>query len=80
MPATSSRAETVANASDSTSLTTPPSPSKNPASWYQSPRERLGLGGRIRKTDVSPWESGEEVTPGKKKKKKPSFLFGGART
>jgi hypothetical protein len=31
--------------------------------WYESPRERLGLGGRLRKNDILPWEE-----PSKSKK------------
>lgn len=42
-------------------------PSEMSASWYRSSRERLGLGGRIRKNDVLPWESPGEDLPGKRK-------------
>jgi hypothetical protein len=40
------------------SVATSVTPSVMSASWYRSPQERLGLGGRIRKTDVLPWEEG----------------------
>ncbi|KAF2739152.1 hypothetical protein EJ04DRAFT_354080 [Polyplosphaeria fusca] len=43
------------------------------ASWYQSSRERLGLGGRIRKSDVLPWESAADA-PGRKKKGRMSMF------
>ncbi|KAH9878953.1 hypothetical protein J1614_002388 [Plenodomus biglobosus] len=29
--------------------------------WYESPRERLGLGGRLKMNDVSPWDSQGET-------------------
>ncbi|KAL5421744.1 hypothetical protein PMIN04_005262 [Paraphaeosphaeria minitans] len=38
------------------SVATSFTPSVMSASWYRSSRERLGLGGRIRKSDVLPWE------------------------
>ncbi|KAF2467537.1 uncharacterized protein BDR25DRAFT_63471 [Lindgomyces ingoldianus] len=50
--------------SDVISIAPSVTPSEMSASWYRSPRERLGLGGRIRKNDVLPWEShGEELAP-----------------
>ncbi|KAF2013142.1 hypothetical protein BU24DRAFT_231180 [Aaosphaeria arxii CBS 175.79] len=33
-------------------------PSEMSASWYQSPRERLGLGSHIRKNNPLPWDQG----------------------
>ncbi|KAF2187819.1 hypothetical protein K469DRAFT_628857 [Zopfia rhizophila CBS 207.26] len=54
--------------SDATSIASSVTPSEMSASWYRSPRERLGLGGRIRKSDALPWESQEVPSPGKKKK------------
>ncbi|KAF2705305.1 hypothetical protein K504DRAFT_460559 [Pleomassaria siparia CBS 279.74] len=48
-------------------------PSAMSDTWYQSPRERLGLGSRIRKHDVSPWES-PELPRGKPKPKRGSRL------
>jgi len=36
-------------------------PSTMSASWRMSPRERLGLGSRIRKGDVLPWETVEDM-------------------
>ena len=47
-------------------------PSEMSASWYRSPRERLGLGGRIRKSETAPWDAD---IPGKRKKK-PLSMFG----
>ncbi|KAF2253046.1 hypothetical protein BU26DRAFT_528361 [Trematosphaeria pertusa] len=63
--------KTATEDSDAASIAPSVAPSVTPsemsASWYKSPRERLGLGGRIRKNDVLPWESQEEP-PGKPKK------------
>jgi hypothetical protein len=42
-------------------------PSVLSARWHGSPRERLGLGGRLRKNDVSPWDVQRDL-PGKPKK------------
>lgn len=36
-------------------------PSELSAQWNMSPKERLGLGSRIRKSEVLPWESSEGV-------------------
>lgn len=36
-------------------------PSEFSAQWQMSPKERLGLGSRIRKSEVLPWESSEVV-------------------
>lgn len=42
--------------------------------WYESPRERLGLGGRLRMSnDLSPWDNGESL--GKPRKNRLS-MFG----
>ncbi|KAF2270365.1 hypothetical protein CC78DRAFT_130513 [Lojkania enalia] len=61
--------------SDAASLASSVTPSVMSASWYRSPRERLGLGGRIRKSDVLPWEGPEQTIPGKKKRG-PLSIFG----
>ncbi|KAF2663052.1 hypothetical protein K491DRAFT_686209 [Lophiostoma macrostomum CBS 122681] len=45
--------------SDAVSIASSITPSEMSASWYQSSRERLGLGGRIRKDGSLPWERGE---------------------
>jgi hypothetical protein len=50
-------------------------PSVMSASWFASPRERLGLGGRIRKNDILPWESRGAPQPGKRKKNPLSGIF-----
>lgn len=47
-------------------------PSEMSASWYRSSRERLGLGGQIRKNDVFPWDSRVDQ-PGKKKNRLSMF-------
>ena len=57
-------------------------PSEMSAQWFRSPRERLGLGGRIKKSDALPWEndsdSGEfRSLPNKKKKGKLSMFAKG---
>lgn len=49
-------------------------PSELSKHWYESPRERLGLGGRLRMNDVSPWDNHGE-TLGKPKKSRLS-MFG----
>lgn len=36
-------------------------PSEMSERWQLSPKERLGLGGRMRKSDVLPWEAAEEL-------------------
>jgi hypothetical protein len=53
-------------------------PSVMSARWHDSPRERLGLGGRLRMNDVSPWE-GRTDQSGKPKKNRLS-LFGKVTT
>ena len=55
------------------SIATSVTPSVMSDSWYQSPRERLGLGGRIRKNDILPWE--KESTVGKPKRGSRLALF-----
>ncbi|KAL1603578.1 hypothetical protein SLS60_005166 [Paraconiothyrium brasiliense] len=59
------------------SVATSFTPSVMSASWYRSSRERLGLGGRIRKTDVLPWEQTEQVHRGKPKKSRLSVFSRG---
>ena len=44
--------------------------------WYESPRERLGLGRRLQINDVSPW--GEEREAAGKPKKSRLSMFGKA--
>jgi hypothetical protein len=53
-------------------------PSVMSARWHDSPRERLGLGGRLRMNDMSPWEGRKEQS-GEPKKKRLS-LFGKVTT
>ncbi|KAJ4345304.1 uncharacterized protein N0V89_011434 [Didymosphaeria variabile] len=59
------------------SVATSFTPSVMSASWYRSSRERLGLGGRIRKSDVLPWEQTEQVRRGKPKKSRLSVFSRG---
>ncbi|KAF2498603.1 hypothetical protein BU16DRAFT_300122 [Lophium mytilinum] len=54
-------------------------PSEMSARWFQSPRERLGLGGRIRKNDALPWEMGlgeRDAADKKNSKRNRLSLFG----
>jgi hypothetical protein len=51
-------------------------PSELSKHWYESPRERLGLGRRLQINDVSPWEEQREAA-GKPKKSRLS-MFGKA--
>ena len=49
-------------------------PSELSEHWFESPRERLGLGGRLRLGDVLPWESqGQGDSPGKRKSRLSMF-------
>jgi hypothetical protein len=69
--------ETVQDDRDADSYSIAPStvaPSELSAHWHDSPRERLGLGGRLRMNAELPWESQGEV-PGKLKKYRLS-MFG----
>ncbi|KAH6638178.1 hypothetical protein C7974DRAFT_155781 [Boeremia exigua] len=53
-------------------------PSELSEHWHQSSRDRLGLGGQMRKSDVLPWNTKEE-TPGKPKSRhRLSLLMKGA--
>lgn len=48
-------------------------PSEMSVQWFRSPRERLGLGGRIKKSNALPWENDSdsgEFGPSSSKKKK----------
>lgn len=54
-------------------------PSEMSKHWYESPRERLGLGGRLKMNDVSPWDNQGE-TLGKPKKSRLSMFGIGAKT
>ncbi|KAJ4287937.1 hypothetical protein N0V90_011952 [Kalmusia sp. IMI 367209] len=81
---TDSRDSTDSSTAPSIAPSTAPSvatsfnPSVMSASWYRSPRERLGLGGRIRKNDVLPWEGQvEQAHPGKAKKSRLSVFSRG---
>ncbi|KAF2035955.1 hypothetical protein EK21DRAFT_53554 [Setomelanomma holmii] len=68
--------ETVQDERDVDSYSIAPStiaPSVLSAHWHDSPRERLGLGGRLRMNDPLPWESQREP-PGKLKKFRLSML------
>jgi len=51
-------------------------PSIMSAQWHNSPRERLGLGGRLSINEVSPWDTAKD-TPGKPKKHRLSMVFKG---
>ncbi|KAF1360663.1 hypothetical protein EJ07DRAFT_115609 [Lizonia empirigonia] len=69
--ASSESLETVRDDGDARSIApsvTPSSiaPSELSEHLYQSPRDRLGLGGQLRKSDVLPWKTGED-DPGKPK-------------
>ncbi|KAF1911570.1 hypothetical protein BDU57DRAFT_428707, partial [Ampelomyces quisqualis] len=64
--------ETVQTQGDADTHSIAPStiaPSVLSAHWQVSPRERLGLGGRLRKNAALPWE-GQAAEPGKLKNKK----------
>jgi hypothetical protein len=69
--------ETVQDDRDADSYSIAPStvaPSELSAHWHDSPRERLGLGGRLRMNAETPWE-GQGEEPGKLKKYRLS-MFG----
>jgi hypothetical protein len=69
--------ETVQDDQDDDSYSVTPStiaPSELSAHWHESPRERLGLGGRLRMDAALPWE-GQGDEPGKLKKYRLS-IFG----
>jgi hypothetical protein len=76
--------ETVRDDSDARSIApsfTPSSiaPSELSEHWHQSPRDRLGLGGSMRKSDVLPWSKTMEESPGKPKNRhRLSLLMKGA--
>ncbi|KAJ4319457.1 hypothetical protein N0V94_003881 [Neodidymelliopsis sp. IMI 364377] len=53
-------------------------PSELSEHWHQSSRDRLGLGGQLRKSDVLPWGKVAEDTPGKQKRHRLSLLMKGA--
>jgi hypothetical protein len=57
------------------SVATSFTPSVMSASWYRSSRERLGLGGRIRKNELLPWEQTDHR--GKPKKSRLSVFSRG---
>jgi len=76
--------ETVRDDSDARSIApsfTPSSiaPSELSEHWHQSSRDRLGLGGQMRKSDVLPWSKTMEESPGKPKNRyRLSLLMKGA--
>ncbi|KAK3722157.1 hypothetical protein LTR37_002590 [Vermiconidia calcicola] len=43
------------------SITPSVAPSYMSEQWHMSPKQRLGLGGRVRKGDVLPWETAEDL-------------------
>jgi len=45
---------------DTSSITGSVAPSTLSAQWYKTPRERLGLGGRISHSDILPWDERDE--------------------
>jgi hypothetical protein len=51
-------------------------PSIMSARWHDSPRERLGLGGRLRMDAALPWGEGSGDPPGKQKKSFRLSVFG----
>jgi hypothetical protein len=53
-------------------------PSELSEHWHQSSRDRLGLGGQLRKSDILPWGKTAEDTPGKQKRYRLSLLMKGA--
>jgi hypothetical protein len=66
--------ETVRDNSDAQSVAASSiAPSVLSEQWYQNPRDRLGLGGRLRKGDAPRWKTIEEPQ-GKPKKNLLSFL------
>ncbi|KAI8940442.1 hypothetical protein NX059_004129 [Plenodomus lindquistii] len=54
-------------------------PSELSKHWYESPRERLGLGGRLTMNDVSPWDNQGDAR-GKPKKSRLSMFGLGTRS
>lgn len=69
--------ETIRDDKDADTYSVAPStvaPSELSAHWHDSPRERLGLGGRLRMNAALPWE-GQGEEPGKLKKYRLS-IFG----
>jgi hypothetical protein len=68
--------ETVRDNSDAQSVAASSiAPSELSQQWYQNPRDRLGLGGRLRKGDAPRWKNLDEEEPlGKPKKNLLSFL------
>ncbi|CAO2656634.1 Nn.00g054370.m01.CDS01 [Neocucurbitaria sp. VM-36] len=54
-------------------------PSELSGHWYESPRERLGLGGRIRKNDILPWDDQGRSLGKPKKNRLSMFGIGTAR-
>ncbi|KAJ4372106.1 hypothetical protein N0V83_003879 [Neocucurbitaria cava] len=72
--------DTVQDNSDTRSIA-PSSiaPSELSGHWYESPRERLGLGGRIRKNDILPWDDQGNSLGKPKKNRLSMFGIGTAR-
>lgn len=75
--------DTVRDESDAQSIApsiTPSSiaPSELSEHWHQSPRDRLGLGGQVRKNDVLPWAATEDTAGKPKNRRRLSSLVKGA--
>ncbi|KAJ4992097.1 hypothetical protein SVAN01_02418 [Stagonosporopsis vannaccii] len=75
--------ETIRDESDAHSIApsvTPSSiaPSELSEHWHQSSRDRLGLGGQMRKSDVLPWNSTEDSLGKPKSRNRLSSLVKGA--
>jgi hypothetical protein len=75
--------ETIRDDSDARSTApsfTPSSiaPSELSEHWHQSSRDRLGLGGQLRKSDVLPWKTAEDTLGKPKSRHRLSLLMKGA--
>jgi hypothetical protein len=69
--------ETIRDDSDARSIAPSFAPSELSEQWHQSSRDRLGLGGQLRKSEVLPWNSVKD-SPGKPKRNRLSLLMKGA--
>ena len=82
--ASSESLETIRDDSDARSIAPSVTPSSIAPSvlsehWHQSPRDRLGLGGQLRKSDVMPWKTGEDdLGKPKTQRRRFSMLMKGA--
>ena len=75
--------ETIRDDSDARSIApslTPSSiaPSELSEHWHQSSRDRLGLGGQLRKSDVLPWKTADDTLGKPKNRHRLSLLMKGA--